>query len=239
MKIQYLSDLHLEFHQDKGAAFLNEIVHEADILVIAGDLGIFKDMNRAFKFLSKKYKHIIYVAGNHEYYHSGPEETHELLNSCKAKFKNLHWLDNSAIEIKGQRFIGGTGWFPYRMDNLIHKCKLADFSYIRGFEPWVYEKNKDFVNLLYDNLTKNDIIVMHHLPSYNSVPAIFMHSELNRFFVCDITDLMLGREPRAVIHGHTHTSCTYKLEDTKILCNPFGYAHSVNKEFNNNAVLEV
>jgi len=239
MKIQYLSDLHVEFHKDKGVSFLKEIVQEVDVLVIAGDLGIFRDMNRSFKFLSAQYKHIIYVTGNHEYYHSSPDETHELLSSCQVKFKNVHWLDNSALEIDGQRFIGGTGWFHNRESNLVYKHKLADFSYIRGFEPWVYKKHKEFLDMLYDNLKKDDIIVMHHLPSSKSVHYEFMHSELNRFFVCDITDLIVDKKPKAVIHGHTHTSCNYKLEDTDVLCNPFGYAHSVNKEFKNDLILEV
>ena len=144
----------------------------------------------------------------------------------------------------GKDFLGGTGWFPDRPDNFLYKFRLSDFSHIHGFEPWVYESNKRFLGFLNDNLQKDDIIVMHHLPSSQSTPAAFMHSELNRFFWCDITDLILNRrlmEPKLICHGHTHTSCNYLLGNiTKVVCNPFGYSDlGLNRNFKDNLILEV
>jgi len=78
MKIQYVSDLHLEFPDNK--AFIKEtpILPIADYLVIAGDLGYLKQTdgklqyenycNDFLDYCNKKWKMTIIVPGNHEYY---------------------------------------------------------------------------------------------------------------------------------------------------------------------------
>lgn len=240
MKIQYLSDLHLEFFQNGADQFLASLVQEVDVLVIAGDLGLSNDLHQAFKFLSPLYPHIVYVTGNHEYYDSSPKSVHKVLQVCQKKFKNLHWLNNSIVEIEGKRFLGGTGWFRDHPDNYKHACKLSDFSVIQDFVPWVYEENTRFIKFLDDNLNKGDIVVTHHMPTHISTPDFFRSSELNRFFVCDLVDYIINREPSYWIHGHTHSSCSYEYDTTKIYCNPFGYAKQAeNWNFKDDLILEV
>lgn len=246
MKIQVISDCHLEFHKDDGTSFLASIVQEANVLIIAGDLGLQRHLYPSFKFLSPLYPHIIYVTGNHEYYHSNPESVHKELKHCQKEFKNLHWLNNSMVAINGQRFLGGTGWFPDQPDNFPHKCRLSDFSCIQGFEPWVYERHNKFRRFLQNTLKKKDIVVMHHLPSSQSTPDFFRHSELNRFFWCDITDELIMASPSIAIHGHTHSTCDYKINlgnkkfGTRIVCNPFGYVDlGLNRQFKDDLILEV
>ena len=44
MKIQLLSDLHIEFHQDRGAAWIDTLDStDVDVLILAGDIAEVKD----------------------------------------------------------------------------------------------------------------------------------------------------------------------------------------------------
>ena len=73
MKIQYFSDLHLEFQDNLNWIDNNAIERVCDVLIIAGDLCPFvKLSNIMYKSeiadLCKGYKKVFWIPGNHEYY---------------------------------------------------------------------------------------------------------------------------------------------------------------------------
>jgi len=35
--------------------------------------------------------------------------------------------------------------------------------------------------------------------------------------------MIVSREPKVVVHGHTHIGCEYSLGNTRVYCNPMGY----------------
>ena len=75
MRIQYCSDLHMEFQENMR--FMNSLPLEpvGDVLVIAGDVGYLVDTTiphiRFWKWASENYRHVLMIAGNHEYYNNG------------------------------------------------------------------------------------------------------------------------------------------------------------------------
>ena len=77
MKIQYCSDLHLEFSENLRMMNAKDPAIEVagDILVIAGDVGYLVDKNvehlRLWKWMSENYRQVLMVAGNHEFYNNG------------------------------------------------------------------------------------------------------------------------------------------------------------------------
>src|SRR5579862_7134366 len=77
MKLQIMSDLHLEMHADQGAALLASLdPTDVDVLVLAGDITSARDypaLRNVFEPLAGKYRHVLYVPGNHEYYKTSPE----------------------------------------------------------------------------------------------------------------------------------------------------------------------
>ena len=62
---------------------------------------------------------------------------------------------------------------------------MHDFSLIRDCESWVYEQNAAFEKVLATQVAAGDVVVTHHLPAFDSVPARFARAAMNAFFVCD------------------------------------------------------
>ena len=231
LRIQIVSDLHLEFHPDGGQGLLSSMnFQECDALVVAGDLCDAKTLASSFGLLcSACPKPIIYVPGNHEYYGSSFSEVDALLASAERAYSQLSVLNNKTVTVAGHRILGTTLWFPDQPDNPRYENILNDFRMIRGFKKEVYAANAKAHQFLEGEVRQGDVVVTHHLPSLESVSARFKAGPLNRFFVSPLDDLILERQPALWVHGHTHGSKDYPLGHTRVVCNPFGYLdHELN-----------
>ena len=123
MSIQYISDIHLEFHdkQNKGAIHPEMFVTPvAPYLVLAGDIGIpdLKSYSVFLKWCSQKWKRVFLVAGNHEYYNirvavkSDIPTRKKLIQTICEGLPNVHFLDCTSVyvpELK-LRILGCTLW---------------------------------------------------------------------------------------------------------------------------------
>ena len=63
MKIQILSDIHLEFSH-----YQIETVEDTDIIIIAGDFTTARKLGELKAFSQSVRKQVFFVAGNHDYY---------------------------------------------------------------------------------------------------------------------------------------------------------------------------
>jgi predicted phosphodiesterase len=237
LKIQIASDLHTEFiSPKKQEAFCKSLQTDATAIILAGDICSHNRLVFILSIFSEMYEHVIYVNGNHELY-----GTHiDLLRSKKSQLpENVHWLDNSSVMINNQRFIGCTLWFPYDSLNQLYEHGMNDFYSILNFREYVYQENKNSVKYLSENIQENDIVVTHHLPSKKSIHPKYFNSPLNRFFVCEMDDVIGKTKPSYVIHGHSHCRSDYQIESTRIICNPHGYPDESGVEFELNTFIEV
>ena len=224
MKLRILSDLHFEFHKDAGKGMVRELVAEpGEVLVLAGDIAVGHALPAALGLFCAKFDHVVYVAGNHEYYRHDPIEVTEILQQCTQRFANFHWLDSSAVTIAGQRFVGATLWFSEHAGEHPARHFLSDFAAIEDFEPWVYRQHERAVAYLGSQVRPTDVVVTHHLPSQVCVHPKWETSPLNAFFVHDLEWLIRDRQPKLWIHGHTHEPVDVQLGATRIVANPFGY----------------
>ena len=132
MKIQIVSDLHLEF---EDINIKNEL--GADVLVLSGDICVADDLHnqlalsweslptegygrakRALRYreffqrVSFQFPHVIYVMGNHEHYNGkfdkSAEELQNMLNYLN--IHNVYILDRGTKVIDDVTFVGGTMW---------------------------------------------------------------------------------------------------------------------------------
>ena len=136
MKIDYISDLHIDMYFDAHKLLSEEAFRElfediildygrrtpGDVLVIAGDLGHSNEQNQSMLHILQKryYKHIVFVLGNHDYYltedldASEYKDSFDRVNAMRAwasKQKHIHCLDGTVVEIDGIRFGGCDGWY--------------------------------------------------------------------------------------------------------------------------------
>jgi predicted phosphodiesterase len=240
MKIRILSDLHLEFFRDKGTKFIESLeVNDTDVLVLAGDITTCSGIEKCLSQFASKFPKVLYVHGNHEYYQVKRNDVVEATVAAVLKNNtNLYWLNRSVVTIDNVRFVGTTLWYPSNEQSLKLKANINDFYCIEDCDPWVFEENTKNVKFLNDEVKKGDVVITHHLPSFKSVHKTFEGDPTNCYFVCEMDSLIAERQPAFWIHGHTHFSIDYKIEDTRIICNPFGYnLNQTNKEFYKNLTI--
>jgi Calcineurin-like phosphoesterase len=234
VKIRVLSDLHLELHDWKPPGV------EAEVVVLAGDI---HSGTRGIEWARRQFPFtpILYVPGNHEFYGRDIQETLSDLQKAGRRF-GVDLLHGRGVVIGGVRFLGATLWTDFALhgadaQSIAHAMSAArhgmsDFSVIRhgahrAFRPeharamhleqvcWIRER-------LADGFPGPTILITHHLPHPRSIHRKYWGSALNPSFASDLSHLM-GPPVAAWIHGHTHDSCDYLEQGTRVLCNPRGY----------------
>jgi predicted phosphodiesterase len=234
VKIRVLSDLHLEF-QD-----WNPPDAEADIIVLAGDI---HSGTRGVEWARRQFPlmPILYVPGNHEFYGRDLQETLSDLEQAGRRF-GVDVMHGRGVVIGGIRFLGATLWTDFALHGADAlsiaqamseaKYGMGDFRVIRHgthglFRPeharamhleqvsWIGER-------LADEFAGPTIVVTHHLPHPRSIHRKYWGSTLNPGFASDLSPLV-GPPVAIWIHGHTHESCDYIEEGTRVICNPRGY----------------
>lgn len=238
MKLFVCSDLHTEFLDMQEQKALFKKFPDTDGIIVAGDLSTKKYLVDNLKYLCDKYKYVIFVAGNHEYYHSSFLEVDRMLTALQKELSNLYLLNTVCHRIDNNLFMGTTLWFKDTPLNQLYEKQMNDFEFIKDFRKLVYEEN-DYATQSLQSITNEYIVVTHHLPSYQSVNEKYKGDQLNRFFVCDMENLILDKQPKYWLHGHSHDSCDYMLDSTRVICNPLGYKNQNNINFNNNLIIEL
>lgn len=229
MIIQYLSDLHFEFGSQQ---LVDAIRCPSDVLVIAGDLHTSRGIIKALESVAALKKHTIFVPGNHEYYYSTKQYVDEILAENFTDHQWIHVLNGAIWEYKDVVFIGATGWWT--MNEAKNAIKyMSDYEFIHDIKPancgldWGWKDYEFFRAALakYDKRItgKTVICVSHNAPSVKSIGAPFLGSNLNPCFVNAWEHLILSYKPDVWIHGHTHDVKDYQFDNTRVLCNPYGY----------------
>jgi predicted phosphodiesterase len=241
LRIQLISDTHFEFHKDGGVAFIDSLdATDVDVLVVAGDMATEGTLFNALVMLCDKYPDVVYVEGNHEFYSSDRGRIVNKLEKASRRLSNLHWLQETAVTIKGQRFLGSTMWFRDVPEAHRREHMLADFRYIRGFKNWVYKVNRRALDFFEEEMTSNDIVVTHHLPCLEASHVRWHSSPIQCYFVCDMGDLIDRAQPKLWLYGHTHDAMDAMRGGTRLVANPFGYRrHAENPGFDWKKVIEV
>lgn len=253
MKIQLMSDLHLSVQP------MDAPKTDADVVVIAGDLA---RPQGSIAWAAQYEQPTLFVAGNHEFYGSDLETTIAQLRE-HAKGTHVHVLECDEWCFGGVRFLGATLWSDYRLftDAAQREAGLQqamtmvrDFSRIAVapgreelFTPAVSEglfaKSVAWLDARFAE--KHDgptVVVTHFAPARGSIHPRFAGSPLNNCFVSDAQWLIDGSRVGLWIHGHTHDSFDYRVNGTRVLCNPRGYfkdGANENPQFDPLLVVEV
>lgn len=239
MKIQIVSDLHLDFGYGEHKA-----VKDRDLLVIAGDLA---EGTTGFPYILDQLKHspVLYVPGNHEYYGGDYDSVNAVWSRIAADTPGLTYLHrgHTTYKVGGKtyRFVCSTLWSNF-WDNPMHAqtagVLINDFQLIKigghRFTPDDCTRlHSESVQFLHDSDLPVDVVVTHFAPSVQSIHPQYNAPSLavvNPYF-CNRDEGTISKlNPKLWIHGHTHASMDYVYEGCRVVCNPRGYRRE-NREF--------
>lgn len=228
MKIQYMSDLHLEF----GDMAIPE--RKGEILVLAGDIHVGTAGIPWINKCAEVFDTVVYVLGNHEHYHDDISTLYVEIAELIAD--NVVLLDAQLGEvayINGTKFVGTTLWSDVDI-NAFHQ--MNDSRIINnGDEKFTYdavlELHKNSMEFLREEVEAGCVLITHHAPSSTSVDMHrYGEDVLNTAYYTNILTEFADKKPAVWIHGHTHNCCSYVEHDILVVSNQRGY-HNYDEVF--------
>lgn len=264
MKIALCSDLHLEFED------INlKNTDGAEVLILSGDIMIAEDLHNhpelhpmdpvnipnlgrrqatALRFrdflkrCSFEFPHVIYIAGNHEFYHGRWKASLDHLREECSKLPNVYFLECDTKVINDVTFIGATLWTDCNKGDPLTLHALTDmmndYRIIRNDEHGFtklrpahtmhrHHKTLSYLKAVLPDMKDRKIVfVGHHTPSYQSMHDRYKSDHLmNGGYHSDLSEFILDHpEIKLWTHGHTHEPFDYMIGTTRVVCNPRGYA---------------
>lgn len=258
MKIQVVSDLHLEFPENKKWLEENPLIPQGDVLLIAGDTIPDKYKKKARKFYQKvsdDFPFIISTMGNHEFYKGIVDYAYPFYQSSIAE--NHIRLNNRSHMIGDVKFIVSILWthIPrHSWDNI--SLGMNDYRQIYREDFIHHDKNpltvwdtdgfhKESVNYLKEELessAEEKIIVMtHHVPCFESIAGPRVPPNMMHAYASDLTGLIKDNPNiKYWICGHAHDHNQTEIGNTLVVRNPLGYVENGQQaDFVRDFVLEV
>lgn len=244
MRIQFMSDLHLEFGDMETPPV------KGDVLVLAGDIHTGTQGVEFINRCADVFPYVLVLMGNHEFYHNNmatlaDEINHELNNPAFEMRTNVFLLDNYAIQIDDVNFIGTTLWSDirpqafYSMNDsrIIHngEHKLSSLQV-----QALFQRNVEFIK---DHLMGDikNVVLTHHAPSSMSIneTRYGKNTIMNTGYATNILDQFEGKVD-LWIHGHTHHCVDYEEYGIHVVSNQRGYVgYEEVEEFDMIATVEV
>lgn len=241
MKLRILSDLHLEHDTPASVPAC-----DADLVILAGDIA---NGRAGVDWAARTFAGpVVYVPGNHEYYEGTFGVVDVQLAAADSQHQRVHVLNHRSITLApaGEapvRILGATWWTDYelfgvdRRESSMQACAgvMLDHRLIevedaegarRTFSPqdalarhqaacaWLDAE----LRTPFDGRT---VVVTHHAPDLGSLAPRFSHDLVSGGFISRRPDLVARAD--LWVHGHTHTSFDYRLEHSRVVCNPRGY----------------
>lgn len=238
MRIQYMSDLHMELYDNSRYIKANEFEVVGDVLVLAGDTFYLRDIiapqKRFWNWASKNFRQVLLVPGNHEFYSNGDVTARG--DSWQWMIReNVGYYYNKVVRIDDTDFILTTLWSRIPEQDMFHVQRgMNDFRQImydgRRFTPddfnLEHEKCLTFLKqAVKESTAKHIVVVTHHLPTLSVVAAQHMGSVLNGAFATELGNYIADSRIDAWIYGHSHANIDTTIGNTKIICNQMGYIY--------------
>jgi len=204
MKIALASDVHLEFGD---LDIVND--QDAQVLILSGDICVAADLDMRdrrqtemgfaryrserfhdfFERCTANFPHVIYVMGNHEYYHSDFATALSEMRCKLAHLPNLYILEREVKTIDDVTFIGGTLWTDMNKQDpltLYHmRTMMNDFRVIQNSAVPVHFKTQEGeFKTRVAKFSPEDAVTEHvKMKEYIQVVTAFLGENPNKYVV--------------------------------------------------------
>lgn len=248
MNINIISDIHLEFLNDKQ---INQLLAKVKRMKNSNVIGLLGDIGRPYdtnykQFLNEMlniYEHVLLISGNHELYsdHHIFSEIHDMidsickeLNSSNQSGHMIYYLNRRSVQINDCVYIGCTLWSEITKPGLI-SYHMSDYQCIHVTETETVNPkltnswHQSDLNYLISELKnlKDDtkaVILTHHAPLTDSLihPYSFRRSPYREAFCTDLSYLF-SNQIIGWFYGHTHQPYHSHHGSILIASNPMDY----------------
>lgn len=243
MRIQFASDLHLEFAENWRYLKQHPLEKTSDVLVLAGDIGYLGDDNYSthpfWDIVAEQYEQVLVVPGNHEFYKFYDLATlkdGELLQIRP----NVRVYYNAVVTLGNVDFILSTMWARIPLqDAFATESGVTDFHRILfngetlNFEQFNNEHRHcmDFLREACSSAqAPRRVIVTHHVPSFVLSSPDFKGSRINGAFTAEEYDFVENCGADYWIYGHSHRNIDGVIGKTQCVSNQLGYVFSEEHE---------
>ena len=248
IRLQYASDLHLEFAENGSYIKHNPLQVAGNVLVLAGDIDYLGDENYSrhpcWDWAADNYEQVIVVPGNHEFYKMFDLDS--LYDGWALKIRtNVSCHYNAVIPLSEHTEIIATTLWSYikQRDAFLTEQAISDFRRIKCGDGnplnWIrfnmeHDKCLKFLKeSISRSNTEHIVVVTHHVPSFELLAPEFNGSPLNGAFTVELEDF-IGKSPIDYwIYGHSHRNIDKIIGRTNCITNQLGYvSHNEHTTFN-------
>lgn len=254
MKIQYASDLHLEFSNNSQFLHQHPLIPVGEILILAGDIAYLNNgdyiHNHPFwDWASDNYEQVYVIIGNHELYKYTDlaKIPNGLIHSIR---NNVNVYYNDVIHLNDIDIILSTLWAKIPSEEAyITERGVNDFHrilYNGVCLTWdkfneEHEKCLTFIKQSIENsIAKEIIVATHHVPSFQLSSSDFTGSKINGAFTVELKDYISSSPISYWIYGHSHRNIDRLIGNTWCICNQLGYvSHNEHLTFDPLKTIEI
>lgn len=259
MKLRLLSDFHAEFYTEnfgKVQKVLDEKIlpplrdDKETVLILAGDICTAERkymLMSLLEYFSKRFLHVVYICGNHEYYNSEFVAARDVIRDICRGLGNVSF-DPGRTSIHGKVLYTGTMWTDFDQESPVTMYTASRFMNDYRRIHWqdrlmrpedVLAMHKAETLMMQQIMRADDIVITHHAPSFKSIHPDYIGNELNGCYASSLEGLILEKKPTLWLHGHVHHHHDYMIGATRVVCNPAGYVGEKDTGYKNSLIIEV
>jgi predicted phosphohydrolase len=235
LKIQYASDLHLEFPQNRSYLKNNPLQPVGDILELAGDIVPFTVLRKYedfFSYVADHFEYAYWLPGNHEYYDFDLAVKCGVINE-KIR-ENVFLVNNISAIHGGVTLLFSTLWSQISIANQWQvERSMNDFHLIRfnGSRFTTQQYNSlhfeclDFIKGAIRDLNMEKVVVFsHHCPTFLNFSEEYKGDVLNEAFATELYDFIALSGIAYWGYGHHHNNIPdFCIGNTQLITNQLGY----------------
>jgi Icc-related predicted phosphoesterase len=242
MKFDLISDLHNNFWPEH--LHINwEGLGTSLVAVVLGDVS--NDPNETYKTvvdISKYYKYVIFIDGNHEHNNQcGIQDHNQLIKNQFSKYHNIQYLNRNAIVVDGVAFVGANGWWTFDfMEPELSREEayfyfLANFMYSEPFMQEIIENAREDASILceivaklnMDSAVKEIVVLTHTAPLREFIDInIPQHpanwSRCGNSMLSNVLAFDVNNKIKTWCFGHVHQEFDKTIDGIRYICHPRG-----------------
>ena len=225
---EYISDTHMNWWKYDSVQLMTLFPGLAPTLILAGDIGDPDEptLYRILDIVVKKYKTVIYVPGNHEFYlrepnsKKTPASVLAWFQSLESKWPNFHFLYRKTMVLDDVRIIGATCWTT--------SPKETEWAHMISEEG---RKDREFIEQVLSRSKEPCLVVTHYPPTLKVLTSDYS-DKISQYDYAQSLEYMFRYPLHTWIFGHVHqvhnveipySSSLAGAGTIRLLCNPFGY----------------